>query len=125
MTLVLADTSIWAAHFRLPDRLMAEPQIGAAIVMHPMVIGELAMGNLPKRAKTLKALMQMDAVVLASSEEVFAFVDRHRLQGTGLSWVDAHLLVSALLTPDCDLWTHDPRLDAAASRFGRAARFNH
>jgi hypothetical protein len=39
------------------------------------------------------------------------------LYGTGVSWVDAHLL-AALLTQDLRLWTRDNGLARQATRLG-------
>jgi hypothetical protein len=43
------------------------------------------------------------------------FVERHRLEGTGIGWVDLHLLVSAALGR-AGVWTLDRRLSVAAQR---------
>ena len=125
MSRILADTSVWISHFRSPDLRMTDVVAGNLLIMHPMVTGELAMGNLHRRQRLLHQMTEMDQAIGAADHEVLAFVERHALFGLGLGWTDAHLLVSTLLTPDCDLWTRDARLDAAASRFGRAARFHH
>lgn len=51
-------------------------------------------------------------------------VERDGLFGTGVQYVDMHLLASARITSGCMLWTRDKRLHAAAKRFGVAARFD-
>lgn len=45
-------------------------------------------------------------------------IEREKLFATGISFVDVHLLASTLLTQDCQLWSRDKRLAAAADRLG-------
>jgi hypothetical protein len=53
---------------------------------------------------------------LATHREVLGFVEVHRLQGVGLSLVDAHLLAALRLSETALLWTRDRRLRRAAER---------
>jgi predicted nucleic acid-binding protein len=48
-------------------------------------------------------------------------VERHRLFGRGIGYVDAHLLAAVFLTSDAKLWTRDKRLKEAASKLSLAA----
>jgi predicted nucleic acid-binding protein len=48
------------------------------------------------------------------------FVDWHRLFGSGIGYVDAHLLAAVRLTAGAALWTRDRRLGRAADRLGLA-----
>ena len=57
----------------------------------------------------------MPSVVVAGHDEVLRLVEERRLWGKGLSWIDAHLLASALLS-QAQLWTLDRRLTAVATR---------
>ena len=125
MNLILADTSVWANHLRNHDPLMVSLTDGERLLMHPYVIGELSMGNLHDRAAFIVALRQMEGVTLATDSEVSRLVEDNRLYGTGIGWIDAHLLASTLLTDDVQLWSHDRRLSAAAIRFGRGIQLNH
>lgn len=45
-------------------------------------------------------------------------IEYDALWGTGLGYVDAHLLASARLTAGTRIWTRDQRLAAAAARLG-------
>jgi len=58
-------------------------------------MGELACGNLAKRAEVLRLLGKLPAVVFATDDEVLAFVERHRLMGAGIGWIDAKLTRAA------------------------------
>ncbi|WP_174873200.1 hypothetical protein [Enterovirga aerilata] len=62
-------------------------------------MGELALGNLRDR-KVLRAFERLPRANIAFHAEVLDFIDRHGLAGSGIGYVDAHLLVSTRLTPD-------------------------
>jgi predicted nucleic acid-binding protein len=117
---ILVDTSVWIGHFRISDPTLVDLLERRLILTHPFVIGELALGNLRSRSVVLEALSLMPSVVRAHDEEVLAFIENHNLQGLGIGYVDAHLLVSAKLTPSSRLWTLDQRLDAIATRLDMA-----
>ena len=119
--MILVDTSVWVEHLRhgLP-RLATLLQAGEVLI-HPWVIGELACGNLRKRSQVLELLQGLPAVTVASDAEVLLLIERDRLMGRGIGYVDAHLLASARLS-HCRLWTQDRRLAAVALEKGLAAR---
>ena len=94
-------------------------------LIHPFVIGELAMGTLRQREVVLQDLHDLDSVVVADDEEVMRLIEAERLFGLGLGYVDVHLLASVKLTPETLLWTRDKRLSAAAERLSLAARVTH
>ncbi len=111
--MILADTSVWIDHFRLGNKRLHSLLDTGDIVCHPFVVGELACGNLGNREEILTLLKVLPAAVEAKNEEVLAFIERHRLDGTGLGWVDVHLLAAAKLTK-CSLWTLDRSLHRIA-----------
>lgn len=120
--MILADTSIWVDHLRRGgDARMTALLEAGQVVMHPYVLGELALGSLKNRAAILRDLDAMPRAGIAGMDEVLGFIERHRLFGTGVGLVDAHLLASTLLTPETRLWTRDRRLHAAAAQLGVAA----
>ena len=84
---------------------------------HPVVIGELACGNLRNRAEILSLLKSLPSVTLVEHDEVLAWLDSKRLVGRGLGWVDIHLLASAVLHHTM-LWTSDRRLAKLAGELG-------
>ena len=55
----------------------------------------------------------------AEHDEVMRVVERDRLYGRGIGWVDAHLPASARLS-DAPLWTLDKALLKVAAEFGVA-----
>ena len=125
MIIVLADTSVWTDHIRNGDAQMQVLADGERLLMHPYVIAELRMGNLKRRKTFLSGLHEMDMAVRASDEEVAALVENHRLFGSGIGWIDVHLLTSVLLMDEVRLWTRDRRLNAAAQRLGVAFQPHH
>lgn len=113
--MVLVDTSVWVDHLRRGNPALAELLEDGQVVCHPFVIGELACGNLRGRDEILRLLAALAAAPLAAHDEVLSFVQRERLHGRGLGWIDVHLLASARLMP-CPLWTLDKGLKTAAQR---------
>ncbi len=117
--MILADTSIWQHHFRNHDARFHELLSTGQILIHPFVIGELACGNLRRRTETLYDLALMPQAPVAGTDEVLGLVEKRRLWGKGLGFVDAHLLASVLLSA-ARLWTRDRRLGEAAESLGVA-----
>jgi predicted nucleic acid-binding protein len=118
---ILADTSIWIEHLRRGEPRLAAALDAGQVLAHPLVIGELAMGNLAQRALVLGALAALPQAVVAQHDEVMAFIEHEALHGLGVGFVDAHLLASTRLTPDARLYTRDRRLEAAAQALDLAA----
>ena len=114
--MILADTSIWVDHIRHRDDMLVDALEHGRIIMHPLVIGELAMGDLPRRGLFLDALGNLRRAVIADHDEVLRLVNDRQLHGQGTGYVDAHLLASSMLTPDTRFWTRDVRLSAIAER---------
>jgi predicted nucleic acid-binding protein len=118
--LILVDTSVWVDHLRRGNQRMEGLLDDGLVLVHPFVVGELALGRLKKRAEVLGLLGELPRAGAASEDEALEFVDRHDLVGSGVGWVDIHLLVSAALTR-ATFWTLDRRLAAAARRLALSA----
>lgn len=118
MTAVLIDTSVWVDHFRQRNAILTEVLEWDLVLMHPMVLGELACGTPPVRVQTLNDMGLLQSSQQASLREVIDFVERERLYGLGCGLVDMVLLASTLMTPGAELWTLDKRLATLAERFG-------
>jgi predicted nucleic acid-binding protein len=73
------------------------------IAIHPHVIGEIALGSLRNRAGILDSLRALPRVMMPDEEEVLSLIEQRQLFGASIGYVDAHLLASALLTPDARL----------------------
>jgi predicted nucleic acid-binding protein len=112
--MVLVDTSIWIDHFRRGDPQMTALLDRGDVIMHPFVLGELMLGNVPKIAQMIDDLRALPKAIVASTDEVLEFISDRKLSGSGIGYVDVHLLAAAALTPETSIWTRDQRLRAAA-----------
>jgi predicted nucleic acid-binding protein len=117
---ILVDTSVWVDHLRKDDPAMRILLDGGRVLIHPLVIGELAMGNMNRRDLVLKTLRKLPKALVARDEEVLQFVGARRLFGLGIGYIDAHLLTSVQLTLGASLWTRDRRMFEVASKLGLA-----
>jgi len=111
--MVLIDTSIWIDHFRKTNHSLLQLLDEGGILLHPFVIGEMSLGNLKHRDEVLGLLKKLPQVELLSDEEVLIFVEKHKLFGKGIGWIDAHLLASAYLS-QIPILTHDKNLNLIA-----------
>jgi predicted nucleic acid-binding protein len=118
---ILVDTSIWIDHLRAGDPALAELLYAGQVLVHPFIIGELALGSLRHRDPVLDGLQNLPQATVASDREVLHFIDRHALFGLGIGYIDAHLLAAARLTAGVALWSRDKRLSGVADRLGLAA----
>ena len=114
--MILVDTSVWIDHLATGHPTLAALLERGQVVAHPWVIGELAQGQLSGRREVLGLLAQLPQAIVATTDEVLAFVERHELHGAGIGYVDAQLLAATKLTTGTALWTKDRRLRTAAAR---------
>ena len=119
--MILVDSSVWIDHLRAGDPALMELLNRGQVLVHPFVIGELALGNLRQRDAVLGLLEDLPRASAATEAETRHFIGRHALFGMGIGYVDAHLLAAARLTPDTSIWTRDKRMRAAAHRLSLAA----
>ena len=117
--MILVDTSIWIDHLRKGDRDLAALLNEGVVRCHPFVIGELACGRLKNRDEILSLLDALPGVEIATHQEALRLVSDRGLSGSGLGWIDVHLLASALLSRS-RLWTGDKALGAVAGSLGLA-----
>ena len=113
--MILVDTSVWIDHLRSGDPGLAAVLEGGRVLMHPFVLGELALGNLKNRGEVLALLGRLPASPTATDSEVLGLIERRALMGRGIGYVDVHLLASAALADLGRLWTRDRRLAEAAT----------
>jgi predicted nucleic acid-binding protein len=119
---ILADSSVWVDHLAGRNRELAALLDAGMVLTHPFVIGELALGELRQRVLVLGALSNLPRAAVATQTEVLHFIERQRLFGRGIGYVDVHLLAAVRLTPGAALWTRDRRLHGAAEQLGLAMR---
>ena len=121
MSLVLADTSVWVAHFRSASPVLQSLLAADQVLCHPLIVLELDCGTPPApRERTLGDLKKLQQAVVATTDEILALIEKERLHDSGCSAVDVALLASVLLTPDALLWTMDKNLDTLTTRLGVA-----
>ena len=118
--MILVDTSVWVDHLRSEVTHLSDLLDDEQIVMHPMVVGELACGNLRERANVLESLLDLPETMNAYADEVRVFIEEHQLMGRGIGYVDMNLLASAALDGTVHLWAADRRLRDAAVELGLA-----
>ncbi len=116
--MILVDTSVWVDHLRKKDAKMERLLRLQQILMHPFIIGEIALGYLRNRDVILTSLRELPEITTASDDEVLGFIEAHSLVGTGIGYLDTHLLASLKLTSGVRFWTRDKKLAAAASAIG-------
>jgi predicted nucleic acid-binding protein len=118
---ILVDSSIWIDHFRQRNAALQELLDRRLVLSHPFVVGELAMGSLRNRPTIIEDMSELPMALSAEDHEVLALVDRYKIHGRGIGYVDAHLLASVRLSQGASLWTRDRRLHAVAEENGLAA----
>jgi predicted nucleic acid-binding protein len=114
---VLADTSVWIAHFRVSNPQLQALLVRDQILCHPLVLIELACGTPPApRERTLGELRKLQPAAIATADEILALIESRRCYDTGCGATDIALLASTLLTGEARLWTMDKNLAALATR---------
>ncbi|MDQ0319638.1 putative nucleic acid-binding protein [Pararhizobium capsulatum DSM 1112] len=116
--MILLDTSVWIDHLRQQEQQLKPLLERNQIATHSFVIGELALGSMPRYDIILRSLAELPQVKVASDQEVLWLIKQHALQGSGIGYVDAHLLASTKLMPDGKLWSRDKRLSRIADELG-------
>lgn len=119
--MIVADASTWIDHWKLASLDFARLLMAKQVMMHPFVLGELALGSLKDRQITIVRLGELQALLPASHPEVMHMIEAHRLFNRGIGYVDTHLLAACLLHGNCKLLSHDRRLRETAEQLGIAA----
>src|ERR1700753_614805 len=101
--MILVDTSVWIDHLRHGDAALSKLLHARQIMAHPFVVGELALGSLRQREAVLSALRDLPQSLVASDSEAQTFIERHKLYGLGIGYVDVHLLAATFLNRDARL----------------------
>ncbi|MES2684736.1 MAG: type II toxin-antitoxin system VapC family toxin [Pseudomonadota bacterium] len=114
--MILADTSIWIDHLRQGNPQLATLLYSSDVVMHSLVLGELACGSLASRPLRLAAFKAMPRIASVSDAQALAFIEWQQLMSLGLGFVDVHLLAAVITLPGSQLWTRDRRLSEVATK---------
>jgi predicted nucleic acid-binding protein len=119
--MILADSAVWIDHFRSGNGALQKALNEGQILIHPWIIGELAMGSLRERGKTLALLDLLPQARVAQTNELRKMIESRRLFSLGIGLTDAHLIASVFLSAPALLWTKDKRLRKVAEELGICA----
>ena len=111
--MVLVDTSVWVSHFRDGNNELENLLNDGAVLCHPLILGELACGNLKDRTVILSLLRLLPMCIEAQHEEVLFLIENKSLMGKGIGYIDAQIVASSLLE-GVPIWTLDKKLAQVA-----------
>lgn len=114
--MILVDTSIWLDHFHRPDLELEGLLRVSNVLVHPFVVGEIALGSFPRRVALLDYLAALRRALVVTDEEVLRLIEDCELYGCGIGYGDVQLLASVLLTSGSRLWTRDRALRKVAQQ---------
>ena len=117
--MVIVDTSVWIIHLREGSCHLEELLMDGEVVCHPFIIGELACGDIKNRNEILSLLHSLPIASVLTLNELLYFIERNKLMGIGIGFVDSNLLASAQIS-GIPLWTFDKRLKSAAVKLNIA-----
>ena len=118
--MILVDTSVWVDHFRNPEPGLRKLLNAGDVLMHAMIVGEIACGNVPNQAEVLQKMNHLPAIDESSHAEVLSMIGSKSLMRRGIGYIDAHLICSVLNCEGVTLWTRDRRLRQVAEALGIA-----
>lgn len=116
--MVLVDTNVWINHLKRPIPVLIELLERSRVLMHPMVLGELACGRIRGRAEYLQQWRRLPWLEAREHDVVVAWIESNTLAGSGIGFIDAHLLHAVVDRKGTRLWTFDRSLHSLAVRFG-------
>lgn len=125
MARILVDTSIWIDHLRDKDEQLINLLKQNQVLMHSMVHGELACGCLHNRDQILSLLKDLPQASEATHDEALYCMERHKLMGKGIGFIDLHLLAATFLSKGTLLWTRDRRLNKLALALNLCWEYKH
>ena len=121
--MILVDTSVFIHHFRKWEPHLAELLEAGEVLLHPWVLGELTLGHLGRdRQAVLRDFALIPPAPVIDPDDVIVLIEREKLHGSGIGWIDAQLLASARV---CDglVWSFDRALERLARRLRVAPTF--
>lgn len=120
--MILVDTSVWIRMLagRAPFASEMHDLISSErVVGHNLVYGELLIGDSGGRKDLLETYANFDNAFTVAHADVVFLTRTRKLHGRGLSWIDVHLLASAM-SGRHKLYTADLELAEAAGELGVA-----
>lgn len=119
--MILVDSSVWVDHVRRADTTLMRLLDEGQVLVHPFVIGEVALGNLPRRRLFLDNMHRLPRALVATDSDAMSLMEREQLYGRGIGYADLHLLAATRLTPQTSLWSRDRRMRTVAEELGLAS----
>ena len=116
--MILVDSSVWIDHFRSTSSELVLMLSQGAVLQHPFVTAEIALGSIKDRDAVIPLLTMLPQAVTLDDNMLLEFITQHKIFGSGLGVVDAHLLGATITASQCQLWTRDKRLAAKALELG-------
>ena len=114
--MIVVDSSVWIDHHHHGIDQLTELMAFRAALMHPFVLGEIALGTIRSRQAFLEDASDLPLPPIAEPREVLNLIRSAELYGTGIGYVDAHLVAATMLITNGALWTTDRRLHGVAER---------
>ena len=108
--MILVDTSVWIDHLRSAESELINLLQAGRVLIHLMIIGELACGTLKNRTQRLSDWKALPGITEVSHASVLSAIESKNLMGRGIGFVDAHLLCAVLNHNGTLLWTRDRSL---------------
>ena len=118
--MILVDSSVWIDHIHRQDMQLDDLLAWKQVLGHPFVAAEIALGSMTNRQAILSSLDELPQAPEVLVSEVRHFIEKHQMFSKGIGFVDATLLVSALVAKNVTLWSRDRRLNMLADSFGIA-----
>ena len=113
--MILVDTSVWIRHFRARNSNLVALLDDNRVTIHDFVVGELACGQLKHRREIISLLKTLPRLETLPHDDVLFFIGERKLFGSGIGWVDAHLLASTI-AEGSELWAFDKSLNNVAKK---------
>ena len=79
--MILVDTSLWIDHINTPVAELQDLLNADEVLIHPMVIGEIACGTIRNRAEVVHYLRSLPMIVEVSHERVFQEIEAGGFMG--------------------------------------------
>lgn len=117
--MIVVDSSVWIDHLRTGIDDLGTILLQGEVIQHDFVTAELALGSLANRVQVIAHLAALPQLAAVSQGQLFDFITSAELAGSGIGFVDAHLL-AACCAHDHQLWTRDKRLNTKAGKLGCA-----
>ncbi len=88
------------------------------VLIHSMIIGEIACGTIHRRTNFLSYLQSLPRIGELAHDQVLKEIETGGFMGRGIGFIDAHLLSSVIATGSATLWTRDQHLKRIAKEMG-------